>query len=70
MHWVFYYYILIYKVIKIYFQNNIYNYIFQKTIKKEIKDVWLYFYLINISEQLNKFISNNWFEKTIIKVNK
>ena len=33
-------YILNHKIYQIYAQNNMYNYIFQKTIEKKLKKIW------------------------------
>lgn len=35
-----------------------------------MKDAWLKSCFINISGQLNKFVPNNWFDETIIMLNK
>ncbi len=43
---------------------------FKKLWKKEIKNAWFYFCLINISEQPNKFVPNDQFKETIIILNK
>lgn len=43
---------------------------FQKTMEKKMKNVWLQSCFINISGWPNKFISDNQFGKTIIILNK
>lgn len=43
---------------------------FKRLWKKKIKEAQLEFCLINISGWLNRFIPNNWFNKTIIILNK
>lgn len=43
---------------------------FKRLQKKEIKEVWLGSYFINISSWSNKFIPNNWFGEAIIILNK
>lgn len=43
---------------------------FKRLWKKDMKEVWLRFYLINISGRLNKFVPNDWFGEIIIILNK
>ena len=43
---------------------------FKKLWKKEMKEAWLHSCLINICGQLNKFVPDNRFRKTIIILNK
>lgn len=43
---------------------------FKKLWKKEFKDVWFHFCLINISGQPNKFVPDYQFGETIIMLNK
>ena len=43
---------------------------FQKAWKNEIENSWLQSCLINISGRPNKSISDDWFDKTMIMLNK